>query len=182
VEAVAFAMMAMLIRETAALYVGIMAGLALVEGRRREGLAWAGTLAVLAVVVVLHAHAVGAVVHVTDPSSPGWSAMLGYGFFVKAMAIMTGLAILPLWIAAPLVPLALVGWMAWASATGLRVFVTLAAYAALIALFARADTFYWGLMMAPTLLIGLAFLPDAVRDLVHAAAARPRITVTRVVR
>ena len=182
VEAVAFAMMAMLIRETAALYVGLMAGLAMLEGRRREALAWGGTIGVLAIVLALHAHAVSAVVHAADPVSPGWSGLLGYGFFVRTMAISTALAIVPLGIAAPLVALALFGWASWASATGLRVFVTLAAYAVLIALFARADTFYWGLMIAPTLLVGLAFVPDGLRDLVRVAAARPRITVTRVVR
>ena len=58
-----------------------------------------------------------------------------------------------------------------------------AGYAALLALFGRADTFYWGLMVAPTLLIGLAFAPDGVRDLIaRAQDPRRKITVTRVVR
>jgi hypothetical protein len=182
VEAVAFGMMAMLIRETAALYVAIMAVLAFVQGHRREAIGWAVTLGVLALVVALHAHAVSQVVHATDAASPGWAGMLGFGFFVQAMAVSTALALLPLVAAAPLVALALAGWTAWNSDLGLRALTTLTAYAVLIALFARADTFYWGLMIAPTLLVGLAFVPDGVRDLVRAAAARPRITVTRVVR
>jgi hypothetical protein len=182
VEAVAFGMMAMLIRETAALYVAIMAVLAFAQGCRREAAGWAASLGVLAVVVALHAHAVSAVVHATDPASPGWNGMLGFGFFVQAMAASTALTLLPLAMAAPLVALALAGWMAWQSELGLRVVATLCGYAVLIALFARADTFYWGLMIAPTLLIGLAFVPDGLRDLVRVAAARPRITVTRVVR
>jgi len=182
VEAVAFGMMAMLIRETAALYVGIMAVLAFAQGCRREAAGWGTSLGVMAVVVALHAHAVSGVVHATDPASPGWNGMLGFGFFVKAMAASTALTLLPLALAAPLVALALAGWAAWQSDLGLRVIATLCAYAVLIALFARASTFYWGLMIAPTLLVGLAFAPDGVRDLVRAAAARRRITVTRVVR
>lgn len=182
VEAAAFGMMAMLIRETAALYVAIMAVLALTQGARREAAGWAATLGVLAIVLALHAHAVAQVVHATDPASPGWSGMLGFGFFAKAIAVSTALALFPLAVAAPLVALALAGWAAWDSDLGLRVTATLVAYAVLIALFGRADTFYWGLMIAPTLLIGLAFAPDGVRDLVRAAARRRRITVTRVVR
>ncbi|MEP7006737.1 MAG: hypothetical protein ABI810_12200, partial [Sphingomonas bacterium] len=50
IEAVAVGMMAMLIRETAALYVGIMAMLALAGGHRREALGWFATIAVFAVV------------------------------------------------------------------------------------------------------------------------------------
>ncbi|WP_267388265.1 hypothetical protein [Sphingomonas sp. GC_Shp_3] len=182
VEAVAFGMMAMLIRETAALFVGIMAVLAFAQGCRREAAGWAVSLGVLVVVVALHAHAVSEVVHATDAASPGWSGMLGFGFFVQAMAASTALTMLPLALAAPLVALALAGWAAWQSELGLRVTATMSGYAVLIALFARADTFYWGLMIAPTLLVGLAFAPDGLRDLVRVAAARRRITVTRVVR
>jgi hypothetical protein len=178
VEAVAFGMMAMLIRETAGAYVGIMAVLAFAEGHRREAIGWLATIAVLAV----DAHAVSAVVHATDPSSPGWAGMLGFGFFVATMAKSTALALLPLWIAAPLVGLAFAGWAAWDSPLGLRALATYSAYALLIALFGRVDTFYWGLMVAPAILTGLAFAPDAVRDLVRAAFAQRRITVTRMVR
>jgi hypothetical protein len=170
IEAVAFGMMAMLIRETAALYVAVMAVLAFTQGSRREATGWAVTLGVLAVVVALHAHAVSQVVHATDAASPGWGAMLGFGYFAEAMAGMTALTLLPMLVAAPLVALAMAGWSAWNSELGLRVLATLAAYAMLIALFARAETFYWGLMIAPTLLVGLAFLPDGLRDLVRAAA------------
>ena len=66
----------------------------------------------------------------------------------------------------------------------MRALSTFAVYAVLLGMFGRADTFYWGLMVAPTLLIGLAFVPDGLRDLLSAAGAgrRRRITVTRVVR
>jgi hypothetical protein len=181
IEAVALGLSAMLIRETAVLYVGIMAGFALAERQRREALGWAGTLGVFAVVLALHAHAVALVVQPTDPVSPGWTGLLGFGFFVKTMQVSTALALAPLWLAAPLVGLALFGWAAWNSALALRALVLFAGYAALLALFGRADTFYWGLMIAPTLLIGLAFAPDGVRDLIVAArGVRRKITVTRL--
>ena len=58
---------------------------------------------------------------------------------------------------------------------------TFALYAALISLFGRVDTFYWGLMVAPVILVGLAFAPDGVSDLIRAAFPRERkITITRL--
>lgn len=182
VEAAAFALAAMLIRETAALYVAVMLGMALLEGQRREALGWAATLAVLAVAVAAHAHAVAAVVHPLDPASPGWAGMLGFGFFVKTMTLSTALALFPAWLAAPLVVLALFGWASWRDPLALRVIATLVAYALLLSLFGRADTFYWGLLVAPVLLVGLAFALDGGRQLAAAALDRRRITVTRVVR
>lgn len=182
IEAAAFGLIAMLVRETAALYVGIMAAIAFAEGRRREAYGWAATVGLFAIVVVLHAHAVSQVVRPLDPSSPGWAGMLGFGFFVKTMTISTALALAPAWIAALLVGLALFGWAAWRHALALRALATLCGYAALLSLFGRADTFYWGLMIAPTILIGLAFVPDAARDLIAAARDTRRITVTRLTR
>lgn len=182
VEAVAIGMVAMLIRETAALYVAIMAVLAYVEGQKREAIGWGTTLAALALVITCHAHAVAQVVHAADPASPGWAGMLGFGFFVKAMTLSTALDLAPPWLAAPLVALALFGWAAWRNAVAMRALVVFAGYAVLLALFGRTDTFYWGLMIAPTLLIGLAFAPDGLRDLLAAALDRRRIIVKRMVR
>jgi hypothetical protein len=182
VEAVAFGMIAMLIRETAALYVGIMAVLAFAEGQRREALGWGAAIAVFAAVVAFHAHAVGLVVKPIDPASPGWAGMLGFGFFVKTMSLSTALNLAPLWLAAILVALALFGWAAWDDDVALRALTIFACYAALLSLFGRTDTFYWGLMIAPTILIGLAFVPDGLRDLIAAVLDRRRIIVTRMVR
>ena len=182
VEAVAVGMMAMLIRETAGVYVGIMAVLALAGGHRREALGWFATIAVFAVVIAFHAHAVAQVVHKIDPASPGWVGMLGFGFFVKTMTLSTALNLAPPWLAALLLGLALFGWSAWNDALALRALAVFAGYGALLALFGRTDTFYWGLMVAPTILIGLVFVPDGLRDLLAAALDKRRIIVTRLTR
>lgn len=180
--AVAVGLSAMLIRETALLYVAIMALLAFAEGNRREALGWSGAILILGVALAAHAHAVAEVVRVTDPASPGWAGLLGFGFFVRTMTQSTALTIVPLVLAAPLVGLALFGWASWADPLGLRALTVFCGYAALLGVFGRADTFYWGLMIAPVLLVGLAFAPDGVRDLVTRARDRRRITVTRLVR
>lgn len=182
VEAVAIALAAMLIRETAALYAIVMLAAAWFEGERREAIGWGAALACLAVALGFHAWAVGAVTNPHDPASPGWAGLHGYGFFAKAMVLSTALQLFPMALGALLVTLSLFGWTAWRDPAAGRVAATLAAYGVALALFARPDTFYWALMVAPLSLIGLAFVPDALRDLFRQALDRRRITVTKVSR
>lgn len=181
-EPVAFALAAMLIRETAALYVLVMLALAWLEGERREALGWLAALALFAAALAAHAHAVAGVTGPLDPASPGWNGLLGFGFFVKALSLATALQLLPMTAAALLVGLCLFGWASWNDPLALRMLVTLTAYAALIGIFARSDTFYWALMVAPVFLAGLVFVPDGLRDLFRPPLDRRRITVTRVAR
>lgn len=174
--AVAVGLAAMLIRETAALFVAVMAGAALVERQYREVAGWCLAIAAFAVVMALHAQAVAAVVRLDDPASPGWAGLLGFGFFVKAMTMATALSLVPLWLATPLVVGALLGWAGWRDDFAVRVLATLLVYAVLLSLAARIDTFYWGLMVAILLLPGLAFAPDAIRDVITAARRAPEGT------
>ncbi|MDD1452608.1 DUF2079 domain-containing protein [Sphingomonas sp. H160509] len=180
--AVAFGLSAMLIRETALLYVAIMAVFALIEGERRETLGWLGAIGVFAVVLAAHAHAVSLVSGPLDRVSQGWSGLEGFGFYVRLATISSGLDILPQWLASLVLGTALFGWLAWRDAVATRALVVFAAYAALISLFARSDNFYWALMTTPVLLVGLAFAVDGLRDMIAAASDTRRITVTRVIR
>ena len=181
-EAVALALAGMLIRETAVLYVVVMAIFAWIEGERREAYGWAAALLLFAAALAAHAFAVAGVTGPTDPMSPGWTGLLGFGFFVKSLTLATGLQALPLWAGALLVGLALFGWASWRDPLGLRMFAVLAAYATAIGTFARVDTFYWGLMAAPVFLLGLLFAPAGIRDLIVRSLDKRRITVTRVAR
>src|SRR3546814_13895806 len=92
----------MLVRETALLFVLAMGGLALLEGRSREALAWAATVLVFAVVVAVHIHAVGMVVEHGDLTSPGWQGMMGLGFVLESIAVSTAPAAPPIGLARPL--------------------------------------------------------------------------------
>ncbi|HEX8555132.1 MAG TPA: hypothetical protein VF695_10530 [Sphingomonas sp.] len=181
-EAVAFALAAALIRETALLYLLVMAAIALIEGRRREASGWAAAIGAFAIAVLAHAYAVDQVVRSLDPASPGWSGLLGPGFVGSALATSTAMTALPVAVAAPLIALSLVGWVAWRDESGIRVAATWLAYALLLSVAARAENFYWALLIAPVSLAGLIFVPNALRDLIAAALDRRRITVRRVVR
>ncbi|MEG3180536.1 hypothetical protein [Sphingomonas sp. LT1P40] len=180
VEATAIACIAMLIRETAALYVVLMAAIALAEGNRREAAGWATALGVFGLALIAHAVAVHGVTGPLDAASPGWAGMHGFGLFVRAMTLATGLQLVPMIAAAVLVVLALFGWASWRDPLGLRAAALFASYAVVISLFARLDTFYWGLLIAPTFLIGLAFAPDGLRDLWARALDRRRVRVQRI--
>lgn len=182
VEAVALALAAMLIRELSALYAVVMLAFALFEGARREATGWAVALGVFAAALAAHAWAVAQVTGPLDLASDGWTGFNGVWFFVQTIRHATVLEAFPYLLAIPLVILALLGWASWRDPVATRMFATASAYGLLIALAARLDNFYWGLMIAPVFLLGLAFAPDGVRDLVRAARDRRRITVTRVTR
>ena len=99
---------------------------------------------------------------------------------MTTLSVSTALMLAPLWLAAILVGLSLVGWASWRDPLALRALVVFLVYGALLSVAGRPDTFYWGLMVAPAFLIGLAFAPDGMRDLWRRANDRKRkVTVTR---
>jgi hypothetical protein len=180
-DAVALALAAALIRETAIVYLLIMLAFAWGEGARKEAFGWTVAILVILVAFAAHIHAVGEVVRPLDASAD-ILALAGLGLFVEAAAGCTMLAFLPLWLAAPLVAVALFGWAAWKDPVGLRVLVFVVVSAVLIGLFGRSNTPHWALLVAPLMLPGLIFAVDGVRDLVGTALDRRRITVTRIIR
>ena len=69
--------------------------------------------------------------------------------------------------------LSMVGWASVKTGWALRATLLVTGYAAMLALFARADTFYWALIPAPLAFLGLAFLPKAAADLAKAVRHTP---------
>jgi hypothetical protein len=128
---------------------------------------------VFAVYMTLHAQWVSEVVLPGDPPSPGWSAMLGLQFALKSIAKVTFGMRLPDALAAALLILSLLGWASVRSGWALRSAILLAGYGAMVALFARTDTFYWALIVAPLSFAGLVFLPKEFADLSKSVASQP---------
>lgn len=181
VEAAAVALIACAFDEAALLHVVLMAGFALVERQRREAMGWASVAALLIVLFVAHGAAVGDLVATASPIAVEAHGG-GYAQFAQSLALSSVLQLLPLPLTAVLVGLALVGWASWAHPIGVRVLATISAYALLIAIFAPPAAAHWGLLVAPLVLLGLAFAPDAARDLAAALLDRRRVRVQRISR
>jgi len=164
---------ALMIRELALPMILAMGGLALLEKRWREAAAWAAVVAIFAAYLALHAQWVAEVVQPGDQASQGWSWMLGLQFALKSIAKVTLGFRLPEAMAVGLLILSWFGWASVRSGWALRAALLLAGYAAMLALFARADTFYWALVAAPLSFAGLTFVPKAAADLAQAVRRRP---------
>jgi hypothetical protein len=150
-----------------------MGGLALIEKRWREAAGWALAVVLFGIYMTLHAQWVSQVVLPGDPPSPGWSRMLGAQFALKSIAKVTFGIQMADAIAAGLLVLSLFGWASVKTGWALRATLLLLGYGAMLAMFARADTFYWALIPAPLSFVGLAFLPKSVSDLAKAVRRTP---------
>jgi hypothetical protein len=162
---IAAAALALAIRELSLPYVLLMAALALCRRDWREVGGWVAISLLFGAVLMWHQAAVAAVVVPSDPASPGWTALGGWAGMLRTFYLAGPLRWLPAVVAAPIIILTLFGWASWKSTTGLAATLMYLAYGLAFMLFGRADNFYWGLMVAPALLIGLAFLPRAFSDL-----------------
>ena len=163
--AVIAASAALMIRELALPFVLLMAAFATFEKRWRELAAWAILVAVFVVIMLFHAENISTVVRQSDPASPGWFSIGGWQAFLRSMRMTSAIRVLPEWIGNIGVVLSIFGWISWRSATGLFGALLLVGYAVIFMILGRAENFYWGLLIAPLLLLGLAFLPRAFIDL-----------------
>ena len=171
--AVAAGLAAALIREQAILYPLIMGAAALRDRRWREASAWGGAVLVFGGFLAWHWAQVASVVRAGDLVSPGWSGAGGWGAAVTMVQLTGPLRVLPYWLAALALPLALIGWAGWRGPNGGSGALLLGAMLLMLAAMARPDNFYWAFLIAPLVPLGLLFLPRALADLAAAAAGRP---------
>ena len=169
---VALGLAAVLLRELALPYLVAMAALAMLERRPREAAAWTGAIILFGIALAAHAHAVGALLHATDRASPGWSRMGGWRFDLALVRGTSLLAATPVSVTAVLLPIALLGWAAWPSRYAARFGLALVGWLGAFLLIGRPENFYWGLLMAPLLPIGLVMALPALRDLFRALSRR----------
>ena len=163
---------AVLFRELALPFLVAMAGCALLERRPREALAWAGAILVIFVALAAHAAAVRGMLHAGDPASPGWSRIGGWRFDVALVRGSSLLAALPSPVTAVLLPVALLGWAAWPSRHAARFVLALVGWLGAFLLIGRPENFYWGLLMAPLMPVGVVMALPALRDLLLAIGQR----------
>ncbi|HWJ70035.1 MAG TPA: hypothetical protein VNS79_08320 [Sphingobium sp.] len=168
---VALALLALLIRELALPFVLLMGAAAPWQRRWREAGRWAFIVALFALALALHAHAVASVVLPGDPASPGWMTPGDWPRVLTALRDASILGALPVPTTALLAPLALLGCRGDPAS---RLAALYSAGFAVMMMLGRPQNYYWIAMIMPLFLAGLAFAPAALRDLVRAARAPDR--------
>lgn len=154
------------VRELAAPVLGLMALMALGEGRNKEALAWAAALGLYALGLAWHAHEVTRLTSAAGESSSGWLALGGWPFVLLQMkwnALLLGLPAPVVALTAALVVLGLAGLR---GAEEARVAAVLVAYGLAFLILGRVDNAYWGLMITPlwpVALVGVGRIVSAGR-------------------
>ena len=166
-----FAALALAIRELAAPFVLLWLAFALSQKRWKEAAAVSALLVLFAIGMYLHYLGVAAHRLPTDGVSQGWNSFAGPILPLTALGKLTVLLLLPLWLAAPLAILPLLGWAGLGGRLGLFASIWFAGFFLAIALFARPENFYWVQLTLPAYLAGFAFVPRAIADLAAATNA-----------
>ena len=133
--------------------------------RWREGAAWVAVIVVFAVLLNHHVQLAEAQIRPGDAISPSWLTFSGLNGLLYKVIHASNINILPTVIAGPLVILALFGWTGWRSAMGSFASLLLIGYSLAFAIAGRDNNFYWGVMIIPLLLMGLAMVPFAATSL-----------------
>lgn len=169
---VGFGLAAVLVRELALPYLLIMTLFAWHDGKRREAMAWLAAIAVFAIAFAAHAALVLDQVAGSDSVSEGWLRFGGWPFVLDLLRRSSFLAVLPGWVAAGAVPLALLGWLSRSTPLADRAFVTIGAFVGAFMIIGRTENSYWGILFVMLLLPGLAFAPTATKQLARAARTK----------
>jgi hypothetical protein len=166
----ALALAALFVRELAAFYVLVCVYLALRANRRDELAAWAAGLIAFSAFFAWHYAMVQSMVTPGDHSyATGWIQFGGLPFLLSAMRFNGIFMAMPLWVTAVLAPLCLLGLAAWPASR--RAVAAIGVYLIAFAIIGKPFNDYWGAMFTPVMMLGLAFVPAALRDLATAPAS-----------
>jgi hypothetical protein len=150
----------------------VMAGFAAAERRKGEFLGWCAALAVLTAALTVH-FVLAARQHLPgDSFSQGWVRFGGWPFAVLAARRNILLAVLPAPLASLVLLASLLGLVSARSPWTGRIAATAGAFLLVFMVVGRPENYYWGMMIAPLLAMGLPFAPAALRDLVRSAIGR----------
>lgn len=168
----AVAALALAIRELALPFVVLMAAVAFWRREWKEGAAWIGLIAAFLVALSIHLGAVSAQILASDQPSESWLALRGLSGWLSNVVLSSNLRFLPHWLAGPVVILAVAGWSGWRSPAGAFGTLLFLGYGAAFMIASRENNFYWGQVVAPTLFLGLAFMPRALSSLARSALGK----------
>ncbi|MBW8784167.1 MAG: hypothetical protein JF593_05950 [Novosphingobium sp.] len=172
IAAFAVTALALAIRELVLPFVLLLAANAFWRGARREALAWSVLVLAFLGALAIHLHIIGRQVLPSDPLSPSWLALRGLQGWLSNIVLSSNLRFLPHWLAGPVVILMVLGWAGWKSSAGSFATLLYLGYGLAFIIAGRNDNFYWGMIVAPGMFIGLAFAPRALESLWRASSRK----------
>lgn len=99
--------------------------------------------------------------------------------FVEMIRSRSPLLFFPFWVAALVVPLALLGWWGCRTSFGRRVALTGAGYAVAFSVVGRIDTSYWGFLLTVLVIPGISLAPSAIKVLGRELRGRDPVGTSR---
>ncbi|MCE9547779.1 MAG: hypothetical protein K8T25_20090 [Planctomycetia bacterium] len=170
---------ALFLRELAGPYCLVALLLALGRRRFREAAWWTAGLAVYGAFFLWHISQVHAWQTPYDRAHQDSWIQFGGAAFVISLVQMNGwLLCLPQFVAAIALALALLGFAGWSTPAGERAGMTAGAYVLLFGFVGQDFNQYWGSLIAPLLGLGIGWSIPALRDLIRAARAQSRGSVS----
>ena len=177
---VAAGLLALFIRELSLPFVAVMLIMAYKEKHRREALAWLVGIGAFFLYLSVHAKIVSGLLTNAELSNAGWVQFGGWSFVLATAKWTVVTVFTPWWIDIFLLPLILIGLIGWRGAIGTRVGLASTLYVLAFMIAGRSDNFYWGMMYAPLLALGMLRIPRSVADLYHRAIGpRPEYSQPR---
>jgi hypothetical protein len=157
---------ALFLRELALPFAFVMLILAFIEGKRREALLWLVGIIVFSVEFFIHWSVVSSLITENEKVlKGGWVALGGWPFVLNTAQMHPFLVLAPAWVAAVVVPLALLGLIGQKNPWGIRVACTVGVYMLVFGIVGRSFNTYWGLMYAFLMPLGLLHAPSELKEL-----------------
>ncbi|MEO6012580.1 MAG: hypothetical protein ABIQ30_03210 [Devosia sp.] len=170
------ATLALLFRELSIAYVVLCVWFALRERRWTEVGAWGVVLLAFTGYFAWHAQLAMSMVGPLDKAYPeGWVQFGGLSFDLITANFNGAFLLMPFWVTGLLLPLAVLGLLAWPAKAGQLVLATVLTYLAMFAIVGKPMNIYWGAIYTPLLALGVVWAAPALRDLVLVALPGKRV-------
>jgi hypothetical protein len=170
---------ALFFRELALPYACIGLLFAIKRRHKPEILAWSAGLCAWTIYFLAHAQAAIAHMNPRDIAlHVSWIQFAGPRFLVETVR-MSVLIVLPNWVSAICLSVALLGIGGWKTGIGPLVGAVVAAYMAAFSVVGLPVDLAWGAITNPLLAFGMAWSLPAIRDLLRAVAPKPEPIVAR---
>lgn len=178
---VASGSLALFLRDLAGPFVVVMLLLALCRRRYREAAYWTVGLFGYGLFFLWHIVQVSALQTSGDRAqADSWVQLGGLALVISTTQLNGWLLVLPQWVAALYLPLALLGFASWKGSAGERAAIAAATYVLLFGFVGQDFNQYWGSLIAPLLCLGFAWTAPAVRDLLHASRNQSLVSLDAV--